>query len=533
MNLLRAASTISLLTLASRITGLARDAIVAASFGAGATLDAFNVAFRIPNLLRRLFGEGAFTQAFVPALAHARAADGDDPTRRMIDAVATVLFWVLLATCVVGIVAAPIVVLAMASGLARFDSAVVMTRLMFPYIGFISLVSLSAGILNTWRRFAVPAATPVLLNVAMIAGVLLLGPWFAAHGIERIYSLAVGVMLGGVLQLAVQIPALARIGGLPRIAVRPGAVAAAWRHPGVRRVLRQMSPALLGVSVAQLSVLINTQIASHQGVGAVSWLDYASRLMEFPTALLGVAVGSVLIPQLAAAQARDDADGYSGMLDWGLRLTLALALPCTVALLVFPEALIATLFGRGRFDDLAIAQTALALRGYGVGLLGLIGVKILAPGFYARQDLRTPVKIAVVVLVVTQALNLVFVPMFRHAGLALSVGVGALVNALWLFFALRRRGAYRPSQGWGRFGLAVGASTALLGVGLALANARIDWLHPAGGEAGRAAAMAACLGGAAVLYFAALAAFGLRPRDFARRAPDAAEPAREASPPKP
>ncbi len=518
MNLLRAASTISLLTLASRITGLARDAVMASVFGAGATLDAFYVAFRIPNLLRRLFGEGAFTQAFVPALAHAREAGGDASTRFMIDAVATVLFWLLVATCVIGVVAAPVVVWAMASGLARFDDAVVMTRLMFPYIGFISLVSLSAGILNTWRRFAVPAVTPMLLNVAMIGGVVGLGPWLADHGFERVYSLAAGVMLGGVLQLAVQVPALARIGVLPRVALRPALVAQAWRNPGVRRVLKQMAPALLGVSVAQISVLINTQIASHQGVGAVSWLDFASRLMEFPTALLGVAVGSVLIPQLAAAQARSDADGYSGMLDWGLRLTLALALPCTVALLVFPEALIATLFGRGSFDAAAVAQTALALRGYGVGLLGLIGVKVLAPGFYARQDLKTPVKIAVVVLVVVQTLNLVFVPMFRHAGLALSVGVGALVNAVWLFFALRRRGAYRPAPGWGRFLVAVGVSTLILGGGLALAQARIDWIHPAGGEAGRIALMAACLGCAALVYFVGLAAFGLRPRDFARGA---------------
>ncbi|MEO6363971.1 MAG: murein biosynthesis integral membrane protein MurJ, partial [Caldimonas sp.] len=433
MNLLRAASTISLFTLASRITGLTRDIVVAATFGAGASFDAFNVAFRIPNLLRRLFGEGAFSQAFVPALARARAADGDDATQALIDAAATALFWVLVATCIVGVVAAPVIVWLMASGLARYDEAVVMTRIMFPYIGFISLVSLSAGVLNTWKRFAVPAATPMLLNVAMIAAVWLLSPLFERAGLPTIYALAAGVMLGGLVQLAVQWPALVRVGRRPRIRAAPAAIAAAWRHPGVGLILRQMAPALLGVSVAQLSVLINTQIASHQGVGAVSWLEYAARLMEFPTALLGVAIGSVLIPQLAAAQGRQDAGSYSGLLDWGLRLTLVLALPCTIALLVFPEAMLATLFQRGAFHADDVAKSAMALRGYGAGLLGIIGVKILAPGFYARQDMRTPVTIAIIVLALTQAMNLVFVPAFGHAGLALSVSLGAVINAAWLF----------------------------------------------------------------------------------------------------
>jgi putative peptidoglycan lipid II flippase len=518
MNLLRAASTISLFTLASRVTGLLREVVVASLFGAGASFDAFNVAFRIPNLLRRLFGEGAFSQAFVPTLARVRAAEGDEATRRLIDAVATVLFCALVLTCVIGVVAAPVVVWLMASGLERFDQATVMTRLMFPYIGFISLVSLSAGVLNTWKRFAVPAATPVLLNLAMIGAALLLVPVFERAGIERIYALAVGVMVGGVLQLAVQIPALARLGALPRIALGGRALVDAWRHPGVRTILRQMAPALLGVSVAQLSILINTQIASHQGVGAVSWLSYADRLMEFPTALLGVALGAVLVPQLSAAQARSDAASYSGLLDWGLRLTLLLALPCAAALLVFPDALVATLFQRGKFDALAATKTALALRGYGVGLVGLIGVKILAPGFYARQDLRTPVTIAVIVLALTQAMNALFVPYLGHAGLALSVSLGATINAVWLFIGLKRGGWYQPAPGWGSFALKVVFATLALSALLALASINIDWLGMAGRDALRAGLMAACLGAAALLYFGVLLAAGLRPRDFSRRA---------------
>ena len=517
MNLLRAASTISLFTLVSRITGLARDVVMASAFGAGASLDAFYVAFRIPNLLRRLFGEGAFAQAFVPTLAHLRAAEGDEATHRMVDAVATILFYALLLTCVIGVVASPIVVWLMASGLARFDQAVVMTRLMFPYIGLISMVSLSAGVLNTWKRFAVPAATPALLNVAMIGAAWWLSPYLERRGVPPIYALAVGVMIGGVLQLAVQFPALSRAGCLPRIGASAKAVRAAWQHPGVRKVLRQMGPALLGVSVAQISVLINTQIASHQGVGAVSWLQYAAQLMEFPTALLGVAVGSVLIPQLAAAQGRNDAEQYAGLLDWGLRLTLALALPCTVGLLVFPDAIVATLFQHGRFDATAVMRTSVALQGYGAGLLGLIGVKILAPGFYARQDMRTPVTIAIVVLVLTQAMNLVFVPKLGHAGLALSVSLGAVINAVWLFIGLRRGGWYKPSPGWLRFATSVAIATALMGAVLAVAEARIDWLGMVDRQGLRVLALAGCIATAAFLYFGALYLAGLRPRDFSRR----------------
>ncbi|MEP7056658.1 MAG: murein biosynthesis integral membrane protein MurJ [Caldimonas sp.] len=517
MNLLRAASTISLFTLASRITGLIRDVLIASMFGAGAWMDAFNVAFRIPNLLRRLFAEGAFSQAFVPVLARTRAADGDDATRSLIDAVATVLFWALVVTCAVGIVAAPILVWMMASGLARLDDAVLMTRWMFPYIGFMSLVALSSGVLNTWKRFAVPAATPVLLNVAMIGAAWGLAPRFKLWGIEPIYALAVGVMLGGALQLALQVPALLRVAVLPRIGMAPSAIRSAWRHPGVARILMQMAPALLGVSVAQFSMLINTQIASHQGVGAVSWLFYADRLMEFPTALLGVALGVVLMPQLAAAQGRADAVGYSALLDWGLRLVLLLALPCAVALLVFPNALVAVLFQRGAFSAHDVAQTVPALMGYGVGLMGLVAVKILAPGFFARQDTRTPVMIAIAVLVLTQLLNLLFVPWLGHAGLALSIGCGALINASWLFVGLRRNGAYVPSPGWLPFALRVLVATALLGGLLAWGAHAVDWIGLHDRQWQRVGWLAAFLVSAALLYFVALAAMGIRLEQFMRR----------------
>jgi putative peptidoglycan lipid II flippase len=328
MNLLRAASTVSSLTLISRITGLVREQMVASLFGASAMTDAFIVAFRIPNLLRRLFAEGAFSQAFVPLLAATRAEQGDEATQALIDSVATVLVWALLLTCVVGVLAAPALVWVLASGMTQEGSAaaVVMTRFMFPYIGLISMVALAAGVLNTWKKFAIPAATPVLLNLSWIAAGWLLSPHFAAWGLPPVYALAVGVMIGGVLQLAVQIPALRSIGRLPHIGLTLTGIRAAWRFEGVRKMLSMMGPAMLGVSVAQLSLVINMQIASHIQVGAMSWLAYADRLMELPTALLGVALGVVLTTQLSAAQAKGDSRTYSAVLDWGLRL--ACCWPC-------------------------------------------------------------------------------------------------------------------------------------------------------------------------------------------------------------
>jgi putative peptidoglycan lipid II flippase len=520
VNLLKAASTVSLFTLASRVTGLVRDQIMASVFGVSALTDAFNVAFRIPNLLRRLFAEGAFSQAFVPILAATRSGEGDEATHRLVDAVATVLAWTLVATVLVGVVAAPILVWAIGSGLQAFDQAVFMTRVMFPYIGCMSMVALAAGILNTWKRFAVPAATPVLLNLCWIGAALLLSPWLARRGIEPIYGLAVGVMLGGVLQLAVQVPALARVGLLPQVGLTPARLRAAWRHPGVHTVLRNMGPALLGVSVAQISLLINTQIATQVSVGAVSWLGYADRLMEFPTALLGVALGVVLTPQLSGAKARGDEQAYSALLDWGLRMVLLLALPCALALLVFAQPLVAVLFHYGKFQPGDVARTAQAVMGWGVGLMGIVAVKILAPGFYARQDVRTPVKIAIVVLVLTQLMNLLFVGGLglAHAGLALSIGLGAVINALWLLGGLLKLGVYRPEPGWGRFALQVGLAAALMALGLVWAGQALDWIALRAHPLQRALWMAAVIAGAVAVYFAALLAGGLKLRQFMRRA---------------
>jgi len=518
MSLFKAASTVSLLTLSSRITGLVRDLLMAATFGASGLTDAFNVAFRIPNLFRRLFAEGAFSQAFVPALAHSKETDGDAATHRLIDGVATALAWALLITCVIGVVAAPVLVYLLASGFQKtphsFEAAVFMTRWMFPYIAFMSLVALSAGILNTWKHFAVPAATPVLLNVAMILAAWLGAPWFRSMGIEPIYAMAGGVILGGVLQLAVQIPALKRMGLLPHIGTSVRALKAALQEPGVRHVARMMAPALLGVSVSQISLMINTQIASWLGPGNVTWLDYAGRLMEFPTALLGVALGVVLMPQLAGARASEEHERYSSMLDWGLRLVVLTSVPSSLALIVFNEPLIATLFHYGAFKDSDVHQVALALAGYGAGLVGLVAIKVLAPGFYASQDMKTPVRIAVSVLIITQLLNIVLVPRMQQAGLALSISIGAMLNAGWLLIGLVRRGSYKPSPGWARFLLQVTAATALVTVFLMWGAASFDWLGLRAHALQRAGLMAAMLAGSAAIYFAALWASGMKLRQF-------------------
>jgi len=522
MNLFKAAFSVSALTLVSRVTGLVREQIGAALFGTSAMMDAFQIAFRIPNLLRRLFAEGAFSQAFAPLLAATRATDGDEATRRLVDAVATVLAGTLLVTCVVGIVAAPALVWLLASGFsaATEDAAALMTRLMFPYIGCMSLVALASGVLNTWKRFAVPAATPVLLNLSVIVAALAGVPVLRRHGIEPVYALALGVMVGGVLQLAVQVPALARIGMLPRLGLSWGALRSAWLHPGVRTMLAKMGPALVGVSVAQLSLMINSQIASHLGVGAVSSLVYADRLMELPIALLGVALGVVLTPQLSAAQARGDAAGYSSLLDWGLRLVLLLALPCAVALAVFALPMVATLFHRGAFGPAAAQATSWAVMGWAAGVMGLVGIKVAAPAYFAQQDMRTPMRVAIGALVLTQVLNAVLILGLKmgSASLALSIGLAANANAGLLLWGLRRRGSYAPQAGWLGFAVRVVVASVAMGAWLAVLAWRIDWLALGHSELLRAGAMALALASAAGLYFGVLMLLGVRLRQFLRKA---------------
>jgi putative peptidoglycan lipid II flippase len=508
MNLLRALLAVSSLTMVSRMLGYARDFFIARLFGAGLATDAFFVAFKIPNLLRRLFAEGAFSQAFVPILAEQKNRHPEE-VRDLIDRVATLLFLALVLAAAIGMAAAPLIIYATAPGFAadpdKFALTVELLRITFPYIVFISLVALAAGVLNTWNRFAVPAITPALLNVSFIVGAAFCAGFFD----PPVRVLAWAVFAGGLLQLAFQVPFLVRLGLLPR-----------WRldlrHPGVRRILMLMAPAAFGVSVSQISLLINQVFASFLQTGSVSWLYYADRLMELPAGVLGVAVGTILLPSLSKYHASANPDEYGRLLDWGLRITVLLAVPAAAALAVIALPLIATLFQYGRFSEGDAWMTRQALVAYSVGLVGMILVKILAPGFYARQNVVTPVKIGVLTLVATQAMNLVFIVPLRHAGLALAIGLGACLNAFLLYVVLRRSRIYEPQPGWPVFLLKVLASVAFMAIVLFSTMGEAAWWLAAPWQHKVPAVLGlVLLGGAA--YAACLLAFGFRPRDFSRR----------------
>ena len=509
MNLLKVLATVSSFTLVSRILGFVRDSVIARAFGAGLATDAFFVAFRIPNLLRRLFAEGAFSQAFVPILAEYRNRRGDAETHALLDHVTGALMLALVVVTAIGTVAAPLIIWVSAPGFSadpgKFGLTVALLRVTFPYILFISLTALAAGLLNTWGRFSVPAATPILLNLSFIVFALWLAPYFD----PPVMALAWAVFVGGALQLAFQIPFLLRLRLLPRPRLD-------LAHEGMRRVLRQMGPAVLGVSAGQVSLLINTIFASFLVTGSVSWLYYADRLMEFPTGLLGAALGTILLPSLSKAFADKAVDEYTRLLDWGLRLTILLAVPAAAALAVLAVPLIATLFHYGAFSAEDVRQTRSALVAYSVGLVGLILVRVLAPGFYAQQDIRTPVKIGIITLVVTQLLNLVFVGPLAHAGLALAIALGACLNAALLYRGLRRRNIFRPQPGWGRFLAQVAAATLLMALVLGFAAGAGAWWMEAGAGL-RAARLSGVVAAGAAAYFAVLWLAGVRPRHFIKR----------------
>ena len=514
MNLLRALATISGMTFLSRILGFVRDLVIARAFGAGLVTDAFFVAFKLPNLLRRMFAEGAFSQAFVPILGEYKNKRGDDETRILIDHVASLLAMVLFVITAIGIATAPLLVWISAPGFAadagKFELTVTLTRITFPYILFMSLVALSGGILNTWSRFALPAFTPVLLNITFIGMALFAAPYFD----PPVLVLAWAVFLGGLLQLAIQVPALKKIAMLPRPSLN---WLAAWADPGVRRILTLMGPALIGVSVSQISLLINTIFASYLKTGSVSWLYYADRLMEFPSGLLGVALGTILLPSLARYHASNNPVEYSRLLDWGLRLTLLLAAPSAVALAILAVPLIATLFFHGAFSANDVLQTRNALLAYAIGLTGLILVKVLAPGFYARQNVKTPLRIALISLFATQVMNIAFIGWLEHAGLALSIGLAACLNAILLYRGLRRHDIYTPLAGWGIFSLKLSVAILAMAGALWLGMGKdTNWLKD--GLLDRVTHLAWLVPLGAATYFATLWTLGFRLRDFKRRA---------------
>lgn len=511
MNLLKALAKVGSMTFVSRILGFVRDTLIARVFGAGILSDAFIVAFKIPNLLRRISAEGAFSQAFVPILAEYKSQRTFDETHTLINRVATWMGIILVVVTVLGMLAAPWLVTLIAPGFgkepAKMQLTVELLRITFPYIFFISLVSMAGGVLNTYNKFGIPAFTPVWLNVSMIAAVLL----FANHFAEPIKVLAWAVFFGGFLQLMFQIPFLKQIGLLPRFDFKRN-------DEGVWRILKLMGPAVLGVSVAQISMITNTIFASFLHTGSVSWLYYADRLMEFPTGVLGVALGTILLPSLSKAHASKDDSEYSQLLDWGLRLTFILAAPAAVALAVLAAPLVISLFHYGKFTGHDALMTEQALIAYSLGLLGLILVKILAPGFYARQNIKTPVKVAVFTLVVTQIMNalFVFVIDLQHAGLALAIGLGACINAGLLYYHLRKADIFTPQAGWLSFLFKLFIALSVMAVVLYFAKGDSElWLQFH--ILKRLVYITALVVLGAVSYFATLLLLGFKPRDYIRR----------------
>ncbi len=516
MNLLKTLAAISSMTMISRVTGLLRESLMTTFLGRSIYTDAFLVAFRLPNLLRRLFAEGAFSQAFVPLLGEYKVKHGEAETRTLVDHTTTFLVWSTLLISVIGIVSAPFLIIWIMDTKDQtaesYKAAVLMTQMMFPYIVCMSFVALAGGILNTWRQFKIPAFTPVLLNLSFIAATLFLTQWLATP----VYALAIGVMVGGLLQVAIQIPSLVKIGMLPRIGLNP---LRPLRDPGVRRILSKMGPALIGVGAAQISLLINTSIAGGLGAGSVTALTLADRLMEFPTAMLGVALGTILLPGLAKANTEEDTVEYSALLDWGLRLTFLLALPAAVGLAVLAEPVMATLFNYGKFTRADTIASSLPLMAYSAGLIGIIVVKILTPAFFARQDFRTPVRIAIGVVIAVQLMNFPMVHYLGLSGLALSISMGACINAGVMYFLLRKRAIFLPKAGWLPFFVKLVMAVATMGAVAWFGRDLFVWSGgPEISALMRGAALMAIVGVCAIVYFAVLFVLGFRIRDFKRSA---------------
>ncbi|MEQ1532203.1 MAG: murein biosynthesis integral membrane protein MurJ [Sideroxydans sp.] len=511
MNLLKALATISGLTLVSRILAFVRDVIIAGMFGAGIVNDAYVLATRLPNLLRRMFAEGAFSQAFVPIFGEYKQKRDAAETKLLVDHVTSMLALILFVVTLIGILAAPLIIYLTAPGFikdpVKFDLTVHMLRITSPYIFFISLVAVAAGILNTYNKFWVPAFAPILLNICLIGGALWLTPYFE----QPIIGLAWAWFIAGFVQLAFQLPFLKKIGMLPTFRLN-------FKDAGMWRVIKQMGPALFGVSISQISLILNTIIASFFVVGSVSWLYYADRLMEFPSGLLGAALATILLPSLSKCFASGDHVEYSRLLDWGLRLTVMLALPAALALGLLAVPLLSTFFQRGAFTAHDVVMTSYALIGYSVGLVGILLVKILAPAFYAKQDIKTPVKIGILTLILTQLMNLIFVKGldWDHAGLALSIGLGACFNSGILFYLLRKKGVYHAEAGWLKFFLKILMAVSAMGAALWFGmGSQQLWLEATGWS--RVVHLSGLVGVGIAVYFSVLFALGFRPRDFSKR----------------
>jgi putative peptidoglycan lipid II flippase len=507
--LFEATSVVGFMTLLSRITGLARDIAFSAWFGAGPVMDAFAVAFKIPNLMRRFFAEGAFSQAFVPVISEYRTHRTHAETRELVSYVTGALGAGLFAVSALGVLAAPVIIFAFAPGFAgddgRFALAVDMLRFTLPYIAFVSLTALAGSILNSHRRFAVAAFTPVLLNVVMIVFAGWVGPLLERPAL----GLAAGVLVAGVVQLAFQLPFLRRLDLLPRPRLR-------FDHEGVRRIMKLMVPAIFGSSVAQISILLDTLIASFLLAGSISWLYYSDRLIEFPLGVFGIALATVILPRLSEQHARRSPQHFSATLDWALRLVLVIGVPAAIGLAMLAEPLLTTLFLRGEFTQRDVEMAAASLRAYAPGLIGFILVKVLAPGYFARQDTRTPVRVGFQALALGMVLSAVFVLVLlqtgwapAHAGIAAATACSGLLNAGLLLAGLRRQGVYHPRRGWTALAWQVALSSVAMALSLAVGlRAAGDWFVMS--TFVRIGILTGLVGGGAAVYFVACHLAGLR-----------------------
>jgi putative peptidoglycan lipid II flippase len=516
MSLARSTTVVGGNTLLSRILGFLRDVVFARIFGAGAGMDVFVVAFQIPNFLRRLFGEGAFSQAFVPVLSEYQSNRTHDEVRQLADRVAGTLGAVLFGITLVGVIAAPAFILLFAPGFIdepeKLGLASQMLRLTFPYLLFISLVAFAGGLLNTWGKFGVPAFTPVFLNLVLIAAAV----WLAPAMDEPIVALAIGVFLAGLVQLAFQLPFLARIRLLPR--PRWG-----WSDPGVQKILRLMAPAIVGSSMAQVNLIVDRIIASFLVTGSISWLYYSDRLLEFPLGIFAIALATVILPGLSKRHAEQSMAAFSATLDWALRLVVVIAIPAAVGLFVLSGPMLATLFNYGEFGAGDVRMASLSLMAYAVGLIAFTLVKVLAPAYFSRQDAKTPVKFSIRSMFVNIGLNfLIVVPMVHfqvpgaHAGLAAATGIAAAYNAGALYFGLRRADVYHPAAGWGALGVKILVANLVMAAALLYVAGPLQGWLDAGWQL-RAGRLAACIGMGMAVYVLALLAMGLRPAHLRSR----------------
>ncbi|HEU5282066.1 MAG TPA: murein biosynthesis integral membrane protein MurJ [Gammaproteobacteria bacterium] len=505
-SLVKSTSVVITMTMISRVFGFIRDTVTANIFGAGAAFDAFSVAFKIPNFMRRLFAEGSFSQAFVPVLSEYQKRKEHEDIQRFINAMSGTLGVVLLGVTLLGVLGAPWVVRLFAPGFAtsgdRFDLAVSMLRITFPYLLLVSLTAFSGAILNTYSRFWVAAFTPVFLNLTMIATAL----WLSPHMHIPIIGLAWGVFIAGAVQLLFQWPFLRQLHLLPKPQVN-------FKDPGVRRVLKLMVPALFGVSVGQVNLLIDTLFASLLAVGSVSWLYYSDRLMEFPLGVFGVAISTVILPHLSRHHAAASDRDFSLTLDWALRAVLIIGIPAAMVLAVLSGPMLSTLFQYGHFKAHDVLMARQSLTAFAIGITPFMLVKILAAGFYAKQDLRTPVRIGVIAMVANAIFNVSLIGPLAHAGIALSTSLAALINSGCLFYYLRRRSLYAPRNGWLAFSLRLLFANVILMIWLWAGAGSLDhWLTS--GAVWRFTHLIGLLSSAVLLYFASLWLIGIRVHDL-------------------